>query len=449
MMRDARMSDLPPTNGPSPTVGGSESSPDAAGGLRILVVSPSIAYPPTWGFVKRVYHLVEQLAAEHQVTLLSYVLDGTSPDSLVECADLVHELVTVPRAEPAVPRRRLQQLSSLRSRLPFHVVKLRDPALQQAMDEILARERFDVVQIESSQLGWLRLPDGIPLVIDEHNIESELLGRMGAAESTAGRRWFNRWEQRRYLRFERVLWRSAAACAATSQRDANAIQAVCPDLHVCVVPNAVDTDEFRATGTAVKPDSMVFTGLLEYRPNEDGIRWFIKEILPRVREARPQAHLTVVGRGPDALLDSLRGPGVTITGWVPDVKPFVDEAAVTVVPLRMGGGTRLKVVEAMSMSSAVVSTTLGAEGIDVVSGQHLELADTPGSFARSVVALLEDADRRSSMGEAARQLIEERYSWTRSAKALEGLHRAVVSAMRLDGGSSTCGVGTRGVEASL
>ena len=280
--------------------------------------------------------------------------------------------------------------------------------------------------LESSQLGWLRV-EGTPGIVDEHNIESELLGRMAATESSRLRRSYNRWEHVRYRAFEDHVWSAMDGCATTSERDAQAVRERCPGLAVTVVPNGVDPGEFAPTGTPVTPDSVVFTGLLRYRPNVDGITWFLDEVWPVVRAQRPTARLTIVGDGPEDLLATLRRPGVTVTGWVTDVKPYLDAAAVAVVPLRMGGGTRLKVVEAMSMGKAIVSTSLGSEGLDVTSGEHLELVDEPRAFADAVVSLLGDADRGRRLGVAARALVEDRYSWTRSARTLEGLLEQVAA----------------------
>lgn len=392
--------------------------------LRVLVVSPSFPYPPTWGFAKRVFHLADQLALHHRVTFVSYLAPDDDPRAVQEFAGRIHEYVGVPRPTRSVRAKRVRQALSLLSRAPFHAAALKDADLQRAIDALLAREEFDLIQVESSQLGWLRLPPGVPVVVDEHNIESELLGRMGESESSLARRAYNRREYRRYRRFEQRVWSSAAACATTSQRDAEAISAVLPDRAVKVVPNGVDVEEFNRSGVPIKPSSLVFTGLLDYRPNEDGIRWFLKDVFPRVRAARPEAHITVVGRGPDELLDALRGPGVTVTGWVPEVRSYMETAAVVVVPLRMGGGTRLKVVEAMSMSKGIVSTSLGAEGLEVVSGTHLLLADDPLAFADAVVALLDDPERAAALGTCARGLAVQRYSWATAAASLEELlHR--------------------------
>lgn len=398
--------------------------------LRILVVSTRLPYPPSWGFARRVFHLAESLAHRHRVTMLCYVTPDDRPEAQTAFSSMIHELVTVPVPREGTAAKRSKQALSLFSRTPFHVRAVRDPGLQGALDDLLRREQFDVVQIESSQLGWLRFPEGTRLVVDEHNIESEVLGRMAKAEVSLIRRSFNGWESHRYRAFEKRVWCSATACATTSDRDAQAISSACPALMVSAVPNGVDCEEFSESGQPAKAGALVFTGLLRYRPNVDGVVWFLAEVYPLIRVAHPDVHLTVVGDGPDDVLESLRVPGVTVTGWVEDVRPYMEDASVVVVPLRMGGGTRLKVVEALSMSKAIVSTTLGSEGIDVESGIHVVLADDARSFADAVVDLLRDQRTAKRLGAAGRALAEERYSWARSAAILEELHSRVAQGDR-------------------
>jgi glycosyltransferase involved in cell wall biosynthesis len=194
-----------------------------------------------------------------------------------------------------------------------------------------------------------------------------------------------------------------------------------------VIPNGVDTEQFvPSTQVCAKPLaelSMVFTGKMDFRPNVDGMVWFCKEILPRVRSEIPLAHLVIVGQKPSAAVDSLRTrPGVEVTGAVPDIRPFVADAAVYVVPLRMGSGTRLKVLEAMAMGKAIVSTRRGVEGIDVVPGRDVLIADSPVDFARQVVGLLRDPARQQSLGRAARDLAVAKYDWRSIVGAFDAIY---------------------------
>jgi len=236
------------------------------------------------------------------------------------------------------------------------------------VDDALARHHFDVMLVESSQMGWVSSPPGLPVVIDEHNIESELLERMADSERTVLRRLFHEIEFRRYRRFEDRTWAASAGCTTTSSRDAVRLHSRRPEVPVASVPNGVDVDQFAPQGSHEAPGRLIFTGLMDYRPNFDGISWFVDEIYPLIQQRRPDVQLQIVGHGSPEVLDELRGPGIEVTGRVPDLRSYLDDATVAIVPLRIGGGTRLKVVEAMSMGKAIVSTALGAEGIQVADG---------------------------------------------------------------------------------
>jgi glycosyltransferase involved in cell wall biosynthesis len=190
----------------------------------------------------------------------------------------------------------------------------------------------------------------------------------------------------------------------------------------------VDTEHLQPDSSPVDPEALLFVGSLNYRPNADGVAWFVEEVLPRVRRARPGAVLTIVGRGTPALLRRLAAPGVIVAGAVDDVLPYLRRASVVVAPLRVGGGTRLKVLEGLSMAKPVVSTTLGAEGLDVADGEHLLLADEPAEMAGSILRLLADPALGRRLGDAGRALAVERYGWAGAAARLEAFHAEVASA---------------------
>jgi glycosyltransferase involved in cell wall biosynthesis len=262
--------------------------------------------------------------------------------------------------------------------------------MQDAIDSLLAERPFDIVQIESTQMTCFRLRTDARVVLDEHNVEYELLRRMHQGESSPIRRAHQRLEERKVRRFERLLWRRVDGVAVPSRREELIVRRDAPGTPTAVVPNSVDLEYFSPGRDEPEDGQIVFTGLLTYRPNLDAALHLVDDILPRVRERHSGASLTIVGGGHGSDLDALRRPGVTVTGWVTDVRPYLRRASVVVAPLRIGSGTRLKVVEGLAMAKPMVSTTVGCEGIDVHSGEHLLVADAPDDFADAVVLLLRD-----------------------------------------------------------
>lgn len=304
--------------------------------------------------------------------------------------------------------------------------------MQTAIDELLSSRPFDIIQVESSQLCGFRYESGGALVLDEHNIEYELLQRMQQGERSWTRRMYNQVEYRKFRPIEQEFWRKVDGCAVTSEREVAIVRSHAPSTPVKAVPNGVDPDFFAPSDIASEADTLVFNGLLSYRPNFDAVNYFIDEVLPLIERTRPGVTLTLVGHATPSELESLKRPNVILTGSVPDVRPYLAKAAVVVVPIRMGGGTRLKVVEALAMAKPVVSTTIGCEGIRVADGEHLLKADDAESFASGVALLLADADRAEALGRAGRRLMVEEYSWARSARLLEELYRDLAPASSAD-----------------
>ena len=397
----------------------------AARGRRVLIVCPEAPSPPTWGFALRVHHLASRLALRHQVTLVAYGSDGDGRD----WAGLRRTLHAVHQVPPpaALGSRRRHQMASLAGRSSFHLNALHSDAMQRELDALLGDGDFDIVQVESSQMMCFRFSGDTPVVVDEHNIEYQLLARMARFETSSVRRLFGRVEASKVRREEERTWLRADGCIATSAIDEAAVRSTRPGLPTAVVPNAVDTDALQPDGSPVDPESILFVGSLKYRPNADGVVWFIENVLPGVRRSRPGVVLTVVGAGPPSLLRRLSRPGVIVTGAVDDVIPHLRRASVVVAPLRVGGGTRLKVLEGLSMAKPVVSTTLGAEGLDVVDGEQLLLADGPTEMAGSILRVLADPSLGRRLGDAGRALAVERYGWAGAAARLEAFHAEVAS----------------------
>jgi polysaccharide biosynthesis protein PslH len=392
--------------------------------LNILIVSAQFPYPPHSGFATRVYQLARQLAAHHKVTLLAYA----RPDEHDGVAALRQEMsvCAVERDAGSVNRKRAAQALSLASLRPFSCRAVYSRDVQRAIVELCARERFDVVQLESSLLCTFAVPEGPRLLLDEHNIEYEVFQRMCEGERSIPRRVFNRIEHARFRRFEQRWWTRVDGCVVTSDRELPVVRAHAPHTPVAVVPNCVDLDYFRPLANEVEPNTLVFNGILTYRPNLEAAHHLVEDIWPLVLRRRPDARLTLVGRADEADIRRLTRPGVVVTGEVPDIRPYLQRAAVVGVPVRIGGGTRLKVVEGLAMGKAMVSTSLGCEGIAVRDGEHLLIGDDATAFASRVVQLFESPNMRSALGRAGRSLVENQYSWELAGQRLQALYERVV-----------------------
>jgi len=267
-----------------------------------------------------------------------------------------------------------------------------------------------------------------PIVLFEHNVEYMIWKRLHEVETQPWRRALLALEWRKMRQYEAKACARADLTVAVSEADRALLADNALGADIRAIGTGVDTAYFHPNGAVETPATLVFTGSMDWYPNEDAILYFIAEILPQLRREVPGLSLAVVGRDPsDRLRAACAGVGVHVTGTVADVRPYVAEAAVYVVPLRIGGGTRLKIFEALAMGKAVVSTAVGAEGLPIVPGQHFLQAETPADFAQAVIGLLKDTGRRRSLGAAGRRLVEERYSWTQVTRQFEAHCEEVVA----------------------
>jgi glycosyltransferase involved in cell wall biosynthesis len=398
-------------------------------GLRVLVVSP---YPPSRlaGGPIRLHGLVTSLPAPHRVSLIAFARRGQD-DVPAEIRERCDDVVIVPneRRDIAGPNKRALQLRSLLTPRSFERLVHERPAFQAAIDQMIGRSAFDVIQIEHCFMAHYRFPRSAALVLDEHNIEHEIRARTLAVVAPGPRKAYDYLNHLK-LRAEEGSWRDADACAATSPLDEETIRRRFPEVRTAVVPNAVDTSFFSPGSSPRDPRTMLFYGTLSYFPNLDGLLFFLREVMPIVRRMSPEVRLRIVGASPPDALRRFEAPDVTFTGFVPDLRVELERAGVVIAPLRIGGGTRLKVLEAMAMAAPLVSTTLGAEGLSVTNGRELLLADTAQRFASDIVRVLRDKDLGTELGRAGRHLVETSYDWRASARALEALYRETLASRR-------------------
>ena len=409
------------------------------GRLSILYVSPMPASPPRFGAQARMHGLMTQLARRHDLTVVMLV-DNTSLRSRSAggpCRLTAAMSCWSPdRTSGKASRKRLLQLQSLASTRSFERRLAAVPEMQRALDRVLRAKRFDLVNLEFSFLGGCDLRQAPPnerlprLVVDSHNIDYELARQYARAGRSLAHRLYAGVNWRKLRREELGTYRDADGVYLCSAEDERRLLDVVPGARTAVIPNAADVEYYQPRPTDPPPDgrTVVFFGLLSYAPNVDGVIYFVQKIWPRIAEAHPEARLKIIGGKPPRSLQPLAGPRVELTGFVPDLRPHLAAAAAVVVPLRLGGGTRLKIVEAMAMGKAIVSTTLGAEGIEAVPGRDLLIEDQPEAFADAVNRLLGDPELAARIGQSARGLAVERYSWSGAAQALEGFYRRILEA---------------------
>jgi glycosyltransferase involved in cell wall biosynthesis len=386
--------------------------------MKILFVSPFLPSPPRFGGQRRLDGLARELARKHEVSFVAFNradehMDLTLDTTRSYCKEVVFR--TEPNPDGTRDKRTLQ-LRSLASLKSYEYLNFsRRVDFQVALDEMLETRQFDVVQYEFCQMApftFRRLGPKPPVfVLDEHNIEYDVLKRTASASRQASRLVYNAVNWRKLAAEERSAWRLFDGITFTSKRDQEFVAREVPSARTAVIPNGVDVDTFAISEAPVEPGTILFFGAINYFPNEDGVVYFVDEILPRVRAERASTRFLVLGPGAHEPVLSRSGNGVEILGMVDDVGPYIDRAEVVVVPLRIGGGTRLKIVEALSKGKAVISTRLGAEGIDVEHEKNILLADDPESFAKAVSRVLGDPELRQRLGREGRKLMEERYSW--------------------------------------
>jgi polysaccharide biosynthesis protein PslH len=388
--------------------------------MRILLLTPQLPYPPQQGTSLRNYHIIRGLAQNHEVTLLTFVEPGqaTDEETLRPLTTLCHHVERV-----AAPQRtsfsRLRQL--LTSRLPDMAHRLYTPMFEIRLRQLLQQNEFDVVQIEGIELARYMTtvkktsPDS-RLIFDNHNAETELQRRNLEADRAIPSRWpaalYSRIQVGRLARFERWALETADATAAVSDTDRDHLQKLAPNAAITTIPNCIDVTDY-ADAEVEEPISfdLMFSGKMDYRPNIDAVLWFAEAAWPRIKAERPETTWAIVGQKPhDRLAHVQDMEGVTVTGWVESIRPYLHGASLFIMPFRIGSGTRLKLIEAMAAGKAIVSTPVGAEGFPVNHQQELWLAESAEEMATAVLHLLDDPQTRTRLGQQARQFSQQ-YDW--------------------------------------
>lgn len=403
--------------------------------MRVLFVTQIVPYPPHGGVLQRGFNLLRELGGKHEVHLLAFHHpDELPPGEAVErsrvelgkfCSKLeyfplwpkqssLHKLVAF-AAGAIYPR-------------PFSVLAHKSSRLSARIAELCSTRACDILHLDTIALAPYREHShSVPAVLAHHNIESQLMARRAERESGTAARMYVRAQTERLVDYERQHAGKFRLNITVSDADAAMLKTISPDARTAVVPNGVDTNYFTARNDEETP-ALIYTGGMNMFANRDAVEWFLERIWPLIKAAVPGVRFFAIGSRPSprVLAAVAADPAVQAPGFVDDVRPWVARAAIYVVPLRVGGGTRLKMVDAMAQGKAIVATTLGAEGIDGKHGEQFMLADEPEVFARTVIDLLQDTAARRRLGAAARLRAEERYAWPILGAHMGNLYQQVV-----------------------
>jgi polysaccharide biosynthesis protein PslH len=396
--------------------------------MRILFLHSQIPYPLDTGAKIRTFQLLAHLSRRHEITLACY---GQQLDSeaLAAVRRITAEVVLLPGRTRGHSATALALAKSLHNGLPLSVSKYVHP---EALETVLRKSRqtpFGLVHVDQPHLVMTAPPlDYAPRLIHEHNIESQIAKRFYEKAQNPLLKRFMLDQYRRMERFETLLWRQADHVVTVSDQDREQVLAVCQDKNVTVVENGVDLAYFDYTPHPQSDPHLVYTGSMDWLPNEDAVINFEANIFPRIRERYPDAVFTIVGRRPSEKVRRLsQTPGVQVAGTVDDVRPYYARATALVVPLRIGGGSRLKILEAMSAGVPVISTSIGCEGLDVQEGEHLLISDDPQNFAQKTIELVGDVMLQKRLSANARDRVLQKYGWAAIAERLADVYDALSS----------------------
>jgi glycosyltransferase involved in cell wall biosynthesis len=375
--------------------------------MKVLFLSRWYPYPPNNGSKIRIFNLIRGLSKKHEVSLISFIDPTEPPVEMDELRSLCSDIQVVPR-KPFTPGSWRARLG-LFSPLPRSVVDTFSAEMKHCIEHTLSIGDIQaVIASEVDMVAYAPYFGGTPALLDDLEVgalyESFALARSPGRRLRSGLTWG---KHRRYL--ARLLHRFGA-CTVVSERERRLLAELVPGYrNIELIPNCINLDDYLLVRKEIRPNTIIFTGSFDYQPNYEAMLWFLAEVFPRIQAVIPEATLTITGNHGGRSLPSAKN--VELTGFVEAVSPLIASAAVSLAPIHHGGGTRLKILEAMALRTPVVSTSKGAEGLDVCDGEHLLIANTPEAFAQAVVRLLEEPDLGQQLAENAYHLVREAYDW--------------------------------------
>lgn len=375
--------------------------------MKVLFLSRWYPYPPTNGSKLRIYNLIRGLARQHELTLISFTDPGAGAPDTTGLQPFCKQVYTAPwkKFNPADARSKLGLLSLT----PRLVQDTYSREIERYIQQELHRQDYDVIIASQFDMAmYAPLFGNVPALYEEAELGTYYdQYAQAASPSTRLRYWLTWWKHKRYVR---LLLDDYAACTVVSADERQMLQRVHPGYEeIKILPNCVDVPAYEAVRCEPEANTMVFTGSFHYQPNFEAMHWFTGQVLPKVMAEIPDATVRITGD--HAGLSLPNSNQVELLGFVDDIKPVVARAWVSLAPIHQGGGTRLKILEAMALHTPVISTSKGAEGLDARHGEHLLIADTPEAFGQACIQLLQDRGLHDELARNAFQLVKTRYNW--------------------------------------
>ena len=392
--------------------------------MKILWASPNLLHPTTKGGQIRTLEMMRILRRHHEIHYVTFTdADPDTAEGLKRSEEYCSRLHTLPRqlVSKRSPRFALQLAAGVMSELPVAILRYDSAAMRSKIGGLLASGGFDRAVCDFL-VSSRYFPGLSRCLFFPHNVETLIWQRHAETAGDAVRRWYFRGQAARMFRYEQSVAREAGHIVAVSEKEAGLFCTMFGAARAGSIDTGVNLDYFTPPDPLpeVPRFDLVFVGSMDYLPNIDGVSWFLREILPLIRRARPEVSVAIAGRGPSSEIQSLAAAaGVTVTGTVPDVRPYLWGSHLSIVPLRIGGGTRLKVYEAMGARSPIVSTTIGAEGLAIHPPHDICLADTAETFSAQVLALLDQPEKRARLAAAAWEMVNQRFTWEAVTKGFE------------------------------
>lgn len=397
--------------------------------MKVLFLFTRPLFPLNTGAKIRTFNLLKGVAQYHDVTFATFAPTPSEVEALKQMEPFCKRILHLKSKKFSNFQLIYLLIRNFFSKRPLTIQKYWSKPAMRQIDAEMKREKFDLIHCDQPHMApYVERFTQVPRLLNEHNIESQITRRY--AEKSRGwlKKKFLMWQWRKMETYERSLWRSFDRVSVVSQVDMDTLLAYEPDTCVVEIPNGVDTEFFTNRNEKEEPQSLLFTGSMDWLPNEDAVLYFCEYMWLQIRAQFPNAQFYIVGRNPGPKIRALTNiPGIVVTGTVNDVRPYLELSSVFIVPLRIGGGSRLKILEALSMKKKVISTTIGCEGLEVTPDEDILIADSPQQFVNQIAELWSNSEKGKSLGEMGRMLVLQQYDWSIIAQKLNQVYLEITA----------------------